>query len=539
MSRRGSLNFQNLAFRNKIDASGTNNELQNLNKKTESAPLSTDFNLKDNNRRSSFCISPVSYLTEQGVFLNINKEKEPLSKHDLFIKKKYYEEELSCLASPLKKKHLLPVFKSIEKCCSGPVGVPETKITKAKQMWIHALKLLRPIFRLNNLVKLIQLYGSPAFDDENIKINDMIQSVGKAFLKPAEIKTQETKSNIYDAIKRIWSIVLIFLYLYVAIITPINVTFYSAVDNCDIEWEVTNIIVDLLFGLDIIMKVTNFFGPTRFTIAWNYISSWFLIDLFASFPFQYIYPSSDFFINLGFYNDLLRLIRVPRIFNLFSFATPTKEDIQQDAYSIYIDTMQMNASNHFFYLRCLVLLKLISFASLMLVCTHIVSCLWVYTFNWTPSYQSWIFRNEFQDVSPDGLYLYSFYWAAATIVTVGYGDISARYTSISIYKFIILGEKLVAIFWMMIGACFFAFMMSIMSTILSAADSKRRILGEKHRVINEFCSISKISSKLKEKMKIALDYKNAHYNFTLFENNSILEDIPLSLQYKVKNILIF
>jgi hypothetical protein len=85
----------------------------------------------------------------------------------------------------------------------------------------------------------------------------------------------------------------------------------------------------------------------------------------------------------------------------------------------------------------------------------------------------------------------------------------------------------------MIGAFYFSFMMSIMATILNAADSKSRILGEKHLIINEFCKNSKISPRLKNKMKTALDYKNAHYNFTLFENNSIIEDIPISLRYKV------
>jgi len=87
---------------------------------------------------------------------------------------------------------------------------------------------------------------------------------------------------------------------------------------------------------------------------------------------------------------------------------------------------------------------------------------------------------------------------------------------------------------MMFGACFFSFMMSIMSTILSAADNKSRIMAEKHLVINGFCAQAKISSKLKEKIKEVLEYKNTNYNFTLFENNSLLEDIPTSLRYNVK-----
>lgn len=92
---------------------------------------------------------------------------------------------------------------------------------------------------------------------------------------------------------------------------------------------------------------------------------------------------------------------------------------------------------------------------------------------------------------------------------------------------------------MMFGASFFSFMMGMMSTILSAADNKSRVTGEKILVIHEYCVESQLNFAQREKMRSAVRYKNSKYNFTVFEGTTILEDIPMSLKYNVSFFCIY
>ncbi len=97
-----------------------------------------------------------------------------------------------------------------------------------------------------------------------------------------------------------------------------------------------------------------------------------------------------------------------------------------------------------------------------------------------------------------------------------------------------IAERVVAIIWMTIGVCFFFFLIGSMSTFFNALDSKGKILAEKYMIINQFCTQANIDPQLKQKMKKALEYRTKNYYFALFEKNSLLEGIPLSLRYKAR-----
>jgi len=89
----------------------------------------------------------------------------------------------------------------------------------------------------------------------------------------------------------IWQLIMIILILYFATYIPFEIAF---LDLKDTGWRTAiDYAIDILFGLDIVM---NFFTAYEHqatkrmevnlkVISISYLSSWFLIDVIATFPF--------------------------------------------------------------------------------------------------------------------------------------------------------------------------------------------------------------------------------------------------------------
>ena len=85
------------------------------------------------------------------------------------------------------------------------------------------------------------------------------------------------------------------------------------------------------------------------------------------------------------------------------------------------------------------------------------------------STNSWIYVFDFLDLPPYELYVTSFYFTVTTIMTVGYGDITAKSMS----------EKLLCILLMLIGVIAFSFATGSISSIITNQDSAEAKLKEK------------------------------------------------------------
>ena len=85
------------------------------------------------------------------------------------------------------------------------------------------------------------------------------------------------------------------------------------------------------------------------------------------------------------------------------------------------------------------------------------------------SKENWIYIKDFGDMDNYDLYVTSFYFSVTTIVTVGYGDITAISST----------EKIVAVFLMIIGVIAFSFATGALSSIIANIDQSEAILKEK------------------------------------------------------------
>ena len=97
-----------------------------------------------------------------------------------------------------------------------------------------------------------------------------------------------------------------------------------------------------------------------------------------------------------------------------------------------------------------------------LLAQHIIACIWIYVALYNEdSKKNWIYEYGMGDSSNLELYVSAFYFTVTTIVTVGYGDITA----------ISVGEKIVCIFLMLIGVIAFSFGTGALSSIISSYDT--------------------------------------------------------------------
>lgn len=88
---------------------------------------------------------------------------------------------------------------------------------------------------------------------------------------------------------------------------------------------------------------------------------------------------------------------------------------------------------------------------------------------------NWIYQKGYTDYENSDLYMASLYFTVTTLVTVGYGDITA-------YNF---GERGMCILLMMIGVFAFSYATGTMSSIISNNDSKNIELESKIAMLYE------------------------------------------------------
>lgn len=132
------------------------------------------------------------------------------------------------------------------------------------------------------------------------------------------IEEQSSKfqqQNTMDSFKTNWDLFVTLVLLFTAFVTPYRVAY---INNETKGWDITNLTIDTIFGLDILIIFNTAYYDEDFkivseykSIAKKYISSWFFIDLLAILPFDLIFKASttDF-------NELVRITRIGRMYKL-------------------------------------------------------------------------------------------------------------------------------------------------------------------------------------------------------------------------------
>ncbi|CAG9310257.1 unnamed protein product [Blepharisma stoltei] len=316
--------------------------------------------------------------------------------------------------------------------------------------------------------------------------------------------------------KTIWNMIISALLLYTAFGMTFVLSFYET-SMYDSWWYVENVLngvffCDILITFNSAYEADEVIITNRWKIAWNYITGWFWIDLIACFPF-YLWSGNG---NTS-YSGLLRLARLPRLVKLLRLSRLFK--------------MMKGSRNNEFMQKVEEFLsikrsamRLCSFILLVIVLLHLVACLFNYASKFEDySYKTWVVVNNFQDFETGSLYLRALYWALTTLVTVGYGDITAQNTT----------ERLVSIIWMAFVLFFFTFAISSLSTMISGIDTKASVTEQKLALIEEFCNESGVGFALKKKLKDSLIYSTDRTGGSLYDKQSVFMELPRYLRYEV------
>jgi len=98
---------------------------------------------------------------------------------------------------------------------------------------------------------------------------------------------------------------------------------------------------------------------------------------------------------------------------------------------------------------------------MFLIMVHVIACIWIFIAKFDEmSKENWIYIKDYDDLNDFDLYVASFYFSVTTVVTVGYGDITAISST----------EKILATFLMIIGVIAFSFATGALSSIIANID---------------------------------------------------------------------
>lgn len=314
--------------------------------------------------------------------------------------------------------------------------------------------------------------------------------------------------------KLIWDSIIIVIVLYSAIIVPIEVGFPDI--DLGTPWQIISMIAAAIFFLDV---VQNFFVgyyenddeamvTDRKAIAVRYLNSWFLLDLLAVMPTDYIIDlmhadnQSKTVASLKL-TRMIRLVRVTklvRLLKLNQFIMKIEDELELDS----------------------VLTRMTQLIGQVLLMTHLLSCFWhLIGYSQDAGAITWIKAAGIEDQSTGVRYLYSFYWVTATIAGVGYGDIHATNTS----------ERIFSAVAEIIGATGVGIIIGNITKILENWNREASAKVQKMSIVQEFIKKKAIPPKLKA--NILRYFRHYIAKTSAFDERELLCEFSLSLRGEV------
>ncbi|XVF01144.1 hypothetical protein REPUB_Repub04eG0063200 [Reevesia pubescens] len=348
--------------------------------------------------------------------------------------------------------------------------------------------------------------------DENTSLS--LSSLSKLILPPLGVSSynqNQIKSkwiiSPMDSRYRCWETFMLMLVFYSAWVYPFEIAFFSS--SAPRKLYTADNIVDLFFAVDIVLTFfvayidsrTHLLVRDSKMIAVRYLSTWFVMDVASTIPFEalgYLFTEKS---KVGISYSLLGLLRFWRLRRVNQLFTRLEKDIRFS----------------YFWVRCTRLLAV----TLFLV--HCAGCLYYLLADLYPHQgKTWLgsVNPNFRETSLWIRYISALYWSITTMTTVGYGDLHAVNTV----------EMVFIIFYMLFNLGFTAYIIGNMTNLVVEGTRHTMEFRNSIEAASNFVSRNRLPSKLKDQI---LAYMCLRFKAESLNQQQLIEQLPKSIHTSI------
>ncbi|CAK7357046.1 unnamed protein product [Dovyalis caffra] len=346
---------------------------------------------------------------------------------------------------------------------------------------------------------------------EDDSTSTSLSSLSKIILPPLGVSSFnqnpiQSKGSVIspmDSRYRCWETFMVVLVAYSLWVYPFEVAFLNSSPYSALY--IADSIVDLFFAVDIVLTFfvayidsrTQLLVRDRRKIAVRYLSTWFLMDVASTVPFEplaYLFTGKE---KVGLSYSLLGLLRFWRLRRVKQFFTRLEKDIRFN----------------YFWVRCARLLCVTLFP------VHCVGCLYYLLADRYPHQgKTWIGAviPNFRETSLWIRYISAMYWSITTMTTVGYGDLHAVNTM----------EMIFIIFYMLFNLGLTAYIIGNMTNLVVEGTRRTMEFRNSIEAASNFVCRNRLPPRLKDQI---LAYMCLRFKAESLNQHQLIEQLPKSV----------
>ncbi|KAG6396383.1 hypothetical protein SASPL_142531 [Salvia splendens] len=314
-----------------------------------------------------------------------------------------------------------------------------------------------------------------------------------------------------DTRYRCWETVMVGLVVYSAWVCPYEIAFLNSKPSPPLY--IADNIVDIFFAIDIILtffvaymdSTTQLLVLDRKKIAKRYLSTWFIMDVASTIPFETIAFLVTGKHHGGVSYSVLGMLRFWRLRRVKCFFTRIEKDIRFS----------------YFWVRCARLL----FVTLLQA--HFAACLaYLLAVQYPDEGNTWIGSAipNFKETSLWIRYISALYWSTTTMTTVGYGDIHAQNTL----------EMAFIICYMLFNLGLTAYIIGNMTNLVVEGTRRTMEFRSSIEAASSFVMRNRLPPRLKDQI---LAYMCLRFKAESLNQNQLIQQLPKTLCKSIQHHL--